>query len=192
MQLRRLHNLYPSRMASFILWLGISSVFGAVAHSVHYQLGTFFFNVVFYLMNASSLVAMYYCFSGTYTYFGRSGPRARNIRIAVAIWLIVLLLLAAIYRQFLLIKVHAGIVLIYSMGVHWVMYRANSWPGNRLYVIGGIFSLGSVLVHSLRLSVTEWFNYKDIAHVFMIAALIVMARGIRLIGDRLTAEPVRL
>jgi hypothetical protein len=185
--LRSHSNPYATHMSRFVIWLGISAAFGAVAHSIHFQLGSRVFNTVFYLMNACSLLSIYYCFNGSYEYIRHAKGTVPLVKISVAVWVIVLLVLAAIYREFVLIKIHAGAVLFFSLIVHMIMKRRNEWRGNRLFIAGIFFSFMSVIIHSLRITLHEWFNYKDISHVFMIIALLFMWPGMRSISAELTA-----
>ncbi len=51
----------------FFLLIGISSTIGSIGHGTHHQFGISFFNVVLFLMNAVSLIAIYYCFKAAYS-----------------------------------------------------------------------------------------------------------------------------
>ncbi len=177
---------YPRQMAWFILILGISGCFGAAAHAVHYQLGAGFFNTVFFISNMLSLVSIYFCFRGSYTYFniGRHQVSNKAVIGLVMTWIGILLVITFLSNKFLLIKIHAGIVLIYALAVHYLAYRKND-RGSGVIALGIVISFFSILVHSLKFSFDEWFNYKDIAHVIMIISMIIIYRGIKINADNL-------
>ena len=185
-RLIKYRSAYPSEMASFILILGISSCFGAVAHAVHYQLGTGFFQVVFFSCNMLNLISIYFFFKGSYTYFNLQREKVANKKVLgfVIAWIMLLLIVEAVQNEFLLIKIHAAIVLIYGLTVHFLAFLKKD-RGSGTVVLGIVISFLSILVHSLKFSVDEWFNYKDIAHTIMIISMIVIYRGIKLNSDRL-------
>jgi hypothetical protein len=168
---------YGKQMGAFILLLGVSSLFGAIAHAIHYQLGRLFFNAVFFLMNASSLFSVYYCFRAAIDYTGREGRNRKPYYFAVMAWIIIMLSVCLIFKDFLLIKIHAGLVLIYSLIAHLWAKRNKNEKGNGLVTLGFLLSFLPILVHSLKISVNEWFNYKDISHVIMIVSLSIIYLG---------------
>jgi hypothetical protein len=190
-QLRRFGNAYGTHMGNFLFWMGIGSIFGAVCHSVHYQLGVKFFLITLYLMNACSLLSIYFCFIASQAYVQTNVRRAKAVRAVIVLWVLALLVAAAIYREFLLIKIHAALVMIFTLVVHIIMLRRSEWQANLWFIWGIAISFLSVIVHSMKLSLHEWFNYKDLAHVFMIIALMVMFRGMKGISGHLSAGQVQ-
>ena len=179
-QLRIHRHAYARQMSAFILIMGISGCIGAAAHATHYQLGIPFFDTIFFISNMMNLISVYYCFRGSYTYFALSKNKVPNktvIALATA-WIVVMLIITFINNTFLMIKIHAGIVLIYSLVVHYLAYRRSSKGSGRV-VVGILISFLSIIVHSLKFSFDEWFNYKDIAHVIMIVSLVIIYSGIK-------------
>jgi len=176
-QLKRFDNDYAKYMRLFIFLLGLSSIFGAIGHAVHYQLGNLFFETVLFLMHALSLFAIYYCFLAPFIYVTGINQRTKNYLLVVRIWVLVLLILSLISHNFVLIKVNAGLVLTYSLITHIRAQRTRSEGGNRLVVFGILASFLPIIIHSFKLSISTWFNYKDLAHVFMIISLIVIFIG---------------
>lgn len=177
-------------MAWFMLLLGISSCFGAVGHAVHYQLGMTFFRIILFLMNAFSLFSIYFCFRAPYTYVHLDQEPPKKYIYLVLTWVILVLIASAVIGDFLIIKIHAGIVLLYSMITHYLVYKRTNEPGSSIVVLGIFISFLPILVHSLKFSLHEWFNYKDIAHVIMILSLAVIYKGVRLNSLHLQPEKV--
>ena len=179
-RLRRANTLYARKMGTFMLMLGISGVFGAVCHSVHYQMGEDFFGLMFFLMNAFSLLSIFFCFWGTFIHAALHRRVAQGAIWLAVVWVGTLLVYSYVKGHFLLIKIHAGIVLLYTLYVHWRAYRRAAERGSLLIVWGIAASFISIIVHSAHISLHEWFNYKDLAHLFMIVALIVIYKGVKL------------
>jgi hypothetical protein len=166
--------------AYFFLLIGLSSLVGSVAHGVHYQFGTFFLNTVVFLMNAISLIAIYFCFKAAnmYLFLNKAQPN-KNASYFVIAWIMVLLILTLIYNNFLLIKIHAGIVLLYSIIIHFITYIKKQ-SGSGWIAFGILISFFSIAVHSLKLSISIWFNYKDISHLIMLASSILIFAGVEI------------
>lgn len=176
-RLRRFDNSYARYMSLFIFLLGLSAFFGAIGHGIHYQLGHGFFSIVLFLMNALSLLSIYYCFLAPFSYVRGIDERSKRYLQMVRFWVLVLLALCIVSGDFLLIKINAGIVLLYSLITHHRAHKTKPESGNRLVVFGIIVSFVPIIIHSLKISLHEWFNYKDLAHVFMILSLVIIFLG---------------
>ena len=178
-------HAYSKQMALFLLLLGISSFFGGIGHTMQKQMGDAFFSLILFLMNAFSLLSIYFCFRSAYTFFNLERPTNKVYLYFVMLWILILLIICAINGSFLLIKIHAGIVLIYSLIVHYLVYRRNKDKGSELVVIGILISFLPLIVHSLRITLHEWFNHKDLAHLIMIISLIIIYQGAKKISVEL-------
>jgi hypothetical protein len=167
---------YVQSMRLFIFVLGFSTLFGAMGHAIQLQLGSLFFGCILFLMNFTSVISIYFCFRGSLLYSGNA--KMERIDLPVKIWLFLLLISCVILQKFLLIKIHAGLALLYMLVVHINAARQNRDTGSKLVVTGIFFSLLSIVVHSLRISAGECLNHKDIAHILMILSLILIGSGI--------------
>ena len=105
-------------------------------------------------------------------------------------WVIAVLIASVIVGDFVIIKIHAALVLVYALITHYLIYKRTDDAGSALVVSGIAISFLPIIVHSLKLSINEWFNYKDIAHVIMIFSLIVIYKGARLNAMKLDAKNV--
>ena len=180
------HN-YARQWAWFILFIGLGSLFGSIAHGTHYQLGVTFFKTIFYLMNAMSLISVYFCFRAAFTYYTFSKQTyKKGVIYFVIAWISVLLIYTLIRNDFLIIKIHAGIVLIYSLIIHYIFYRKHD-KGSGFIVLGIIVSFLSIIVHTLKFSISEYFNYKDISHVIIVISLFIMYKGIKINSEKLNS-----
>ncbi len=178
--LRKFDHSYSKDMGRFMLLVGVSSCFGSIAHGVHYQLGKLFFDVDFYIMNALSLISVFYCFRAPYVYYNLKNNKPsvnKTIPYFVMGWIICLLIYTLLQNNFVIIKIHAGLVLLYSFVTHILIYNKTKEKGSGLVIAGISISFFSIIVHSLKLSISEWFNYKDVAHMIIIASLLFIYMG---------------
>lgn len=180
-KLRRNKTPLAIQWSMFFLLIGLSSSTGSLAHGTHFQLGELFLKSTVFMMNAISLIAIYFCFKSANTYFSQNKPSQKKyINYLVITWIVILLIVTLLQNNFLLIKIHAGIVLTYSLVIHLIFYKKGGKGSG--YVAGGIIvSFLSIVTHSLKLSVSDWFNYKDISHVIMLISLMLMYKGARTI-----------
>lgn len=192
LSLRKYTNAYTRQMSLFLFLLGTSMAFGGAGHAVHYQLGVDFFNVLLFFMNGFSLMAMYFCFRGPYTYY-HSGKKPDSwLRYVLLGWILLMLIYSMIVQNFTLIKIHAGVGLIYALTIHWIMYKRHHHPGSRQVLIGMFVSFLPIIVHSLKLSFGKWFNHKDIAHVLMVISLVIICKGIKTNSEDIQAGKIKL
>ncbi len=176
-------------MGWFLLLVGISSCFGSVAHAVHYQAGEVFFNVIFYIMNALSLISVYFCFNAPYTYYNiNKASKNKVIPIIVMAWIGAVLVYTLIQNNFLIVKIHAGIVLLYSFITHLMIYSKTKEKGSGVVVLGIGISFLSIIVHSLKFSIHEWFNYKDLAHVIIAVTIFYIYKGASIVSEKLVTK----
>ncbi len=178
LKLRKTTGEYNRRKSNFILMLGISSVLGGLAHAIHEQVGSVFLKLIIAACHLFSLVSAYYCLLGSYQLYVQTEGKANYWvkRIAIS-WFSLVLIWVAYTNQFAIITAHAGLVLMFALWVHLRAMKMD-YTGSGYVAAGISTSFISVGVHLSKFSLHEWFNYKDIAHVFMIVALIFIGKGL--------------
>lgn len=163
----------------FFLLMGLSSLLACLTHGIHDQLGATFLRTSWFLMNSVSLIGIYFFYRATFIYSNLNRENTTQLfNYAALVWIISLLVATYFLNNFLLIKIHAGIVLFYSLIVHFITFR-NNHAGSGYIVAGILISFSSIIVHSLKLSFGEWFNYKDISHVIVLTSMIFLFKGVK-------------
>jgi hypothetical protein len=84
-----------------------------------------------------------------------------------------------------MIKINAGIVLIYSFIIHFIKYNKLNERGSGFVVFGIGVSFISIITHTLKISINEWFNYKDISHVIISISLLIIYKGVNVNSKKL-------
>jgi len=159
--------------------MALSSLLGSLTHGIHDQLGATFLRTSWFLMNSVSLIGIYFFYRAAFIYSNLQKENTTQIfNYAALVWIITLLVITFFLNNFLLIKIHAGIVLLYSLIVHFITFR-NNHAGSGYIVAGIIISFLSIVVHSLKFSFGEWFNYKDISHVIVLTSMIFLFKGVK-------------
>jgi hypothetical protein len=180
LKLRTFGNRYSNAMSWFFLMIGISSIFGALCHSIHYQLdpiGTTVFDNMLFGMHAFSLLSTFFCFRGTLLHASVKKPYPRWVMPLAVAWITAVIIYSYLAGVFVLVTINAGVVLVFALVVYIRAAKMRNERGSLFFVWGIVAAFLSIAVHSLHISFHAWFNYKDFAHLFMIAAMILMAKG---------------
>lgn len=170
---------YAKQTSVFVLFMGISTCFASVGHAVHLQLGEIFFRIIVFMSHSFNIIALYFCFKAAYTYTSINKQSNAYIGYSAIGVTVALMIVALITGSFLTIKIPAGIVLVYSLIVHFIGYRKNE-RGSGLFVSGVLIAFLSILIHTFRLSLNEWCNHKDLAHIAIAASLTFMCMGVKI------------
>jgi len=182
--LRILAGKYAKQTSLFVIFMGVSSLFASIDHTIQYQFGEVFFRIILFISHSLNIIALYFCFIAAYTYNSVDKQINKYITYGAISVTIVLMIIALVTASFLTIKIPAGIVLVYSLIMHYIGYRKNT-KGSGLFVAGVLISFLSIFVHSLRLSFSDWFNHKDIAHVIIAASLVFMCTSVKINSQNL-------
>jgi hypothetical protein len=188
LKLRKSTLAYARQAGWFMFLLGAGTLVGGVGHTVHMQLGALFFRCIVFVMNAFSLFSIYAFFRASYTYLSFPNPPSKKYMYLALSWVLVVLVISALVENFTIIKIHAGIALIYALVAHYIVYVRRKEKGSAIVVTGILISFLPIIVHSLKLSFGEWFNHKDIAHTIMIISLIVIYKGVVKISSELAGD----
>ncbi len=81
-------------------------------------------------------------------------------------------------RSFGVTKVHVALGLIPIM-IYYVFQGMKGQKAEILVATGIGISALTAVVHSLKISLNEWFNYNDISHLLIITSIVFMYRGVK-------------
>ena len=167
----------------FFLYIGISTFIGAVAHGFRSYFSSEAFYFLWMTMNLSSIPSSYYLLKATIELSEFKDETKFRLTMITLAATILLTILTLIINNFVLIKINAGLVVILALIRHYHTYK-KGYTGSGYIVFGFAFSLSSILVHTAQLSISEWFNFRDISHVIMNISLYIIFTGV-LIKTRL-------
>lgn len=163
----------------FFFYIGLSTFIGGIAHGFKPYFSEQGFYILWMTMNLTSIPSSYYLLKATIETTGYAPETKVKLGYAAIGAAAVLAILTVILNNFVLIKINAGIVILLTIIRHAVLLK-KAWPG-AVYILGGFaFSLSSLVVHTAKLSLSDWFNFKDISHVIMNISLAVIFIGVSL------------
>jgi hypothetical protein len=163
----------------FFFFIGLSAFIGAIAHGFKPYFSLTLFSMIWLCMNLSNLPASYYLLKAGIEISGFSDSLQKRLNQAALIYIVIAVILTIIFNHFLLIKINALIVIVFTIIQHFRAWR-KGFPGNGQIWGAYVFSLVALVVHTAQLSVSEWFNFKDISHVIMNVTLIILFIGVKI------------
>lgn len=177
-------SLFNNAWRLFFLFTGISTLIGSFAHGLQQDIPEKLFNTLWLGMNICSSVSVFFALRATIRF--TNAPRTLRIYLVLSnyILLITFVLLTLLRNDFEIFKVHASIALFIIFLTHGIAYFKNH-VGSGSVALGIIFSFITVCIHTAQLSISTWFNYKDISHVIMMVSLIMIYNGLYLMSRNL-------
>ncbi len=171
----------------FFLFIGLATFIGAIAHGFKSYFSEEVYYFVWMTMNVSSIPSSYYLLKATIELSEFTDEQKAKLTRISFFAMLLLTIFTMLLNNFVLIKINAAIVIILALIRHYHTYK-KGYSGSGYIVAGFAFSLSSVVVHSAQLSISEWFNFKDISHVIMNISLYIIFTGVLLKTKALQTE----
>ncbi len=181
----RLHSsLFNDDWRLFFLFIGLSTGVGSVAHGLSAYFSETWFNFTWMAMNLFAGVSVYFALKATIRYIRLPRTSAALLHKVNIILMVFFALLSVARNDFEIFKIHAGIGVV-SIFVTFLTAWFRQYKGSGAVTLAFALSIMTVMIHSTQLSFSPWFNHKDLSHVFMMASLILVYRGMQLMSDSL-------
>lgn len=159
----------------FFLLIGVASLIGVVVHGFSFYTTADVHFKIWWAMGAVQGAGV------TLAQFGFASNVLSRFRMLVitivSLQFGAFVLGSYITGTFAIAKIHLAVGLVPIM----LYYTYMAFKGKRaekLVAIGIGISALTALVHGFKISISPWFNYNDIAHVLIIASLVVMYKGV--------------
>lgn len=93
--------------------------------------------------------------------------------------------------NFFFVEVHTfyGLLIVVA-SLHYYVYRNTRSRGSRLFLTAVGFAAISALIYMNEISLSKWFNYNDISHVFLSVAAWYFYLGSKKMGEEKLATEV--
>ncbi len=176
LQLRKQKLEFPNKnWIYFFLLMGVSSLIGVVVHGFSYYTSPETHFKIWWAMGVVQGAGI------TLAQLGFTANVLRKFRVLVVSLVTlqfgVFATVLYIKGTFDIAKIHIAIGLIPIMLYYIYKGQKGLKPEMRVAMGIGIASL-TAIVHSMKLTVNQWVNYNDIAHVLIMAALYVIYSGV--------------
>lgn len=98
--------------------------------------------------------------------------------------LLIFVTITIVTLNFFFVEVHTAYgLMIVVASLHYFVYTKTKSHGSRVFLVAVGFAAISALVFMNQLSISKWFNYSDISHIFLTVAAWYFYLGSRLIGN---------
>jgi hypothetical protein len=161
----------------FFLFIAIANTIAAFAHGFKSYFTQHDYYYIWMFMNMAGIPASYYLLLTNLESAAITQKTKNYLQYLAAALTLSLVIFIYLINDISLVKVNAGLVIFITLFAHLIFYRKGI-PGSKLILRGFIISILTLFVHTLRLSLHDYFNYKDLSHVIMNIGLYVIFLGV--------------
>lgn len=162
----------------FFVFFGVSALIGAFAHGFKSYFEPNVFYYIWMTMNLSALPITYFLFKANITLTGASEKYKQQMHYFVISTILVFVIITVLTNNFVAIKIVGGIAILTTIITHTQSYRKKI-KGSGWITFGFTFSISTLIIHTAKISFSDWFNFKDISHVLMNISLCFIFIGVK-------------
>lgn len=159
----------------FFFFFGWSTFVGAFPHALFPVHEGISYKSIWLSMQLLNGLAVFYAQSASSTSVLSSSPKAELYRKLILVQLLLFLVAVIVFQNFLVVVIDNALGLIPVMVFHFRKRKVS--PGAATIGTGIAISFLTAIVHGAKISLHAYFNYNDLAHVFIMISLTVMYMG---------------
>jgi hypothetical protein len=175
-QLKNKTDAVTRNWSYFFLFLGLSTIFGACSHAFFAVHEGWYYKSFWLPMQAINGIAVYCAQQATLLSALEGSTNKIKWKWSYVIQLVVFIIVLLRVQKYIVTIIENAIGLIPIM----VLYYQYKRPFSRMIANGIAISFITALINLGKLSLHAYFNYNDIAHVFIMISLYVMYKGVRM------------
>jgi len=157
--------------------LGLSTLLGGSSHAffaIHEGLA---YRTVWLAMQIVNGFAVYFAQQATLSSVLADSKNAYKWKLSYAIQLIVFIVLLLFFQKYLVTIIENAIGLIPVMIVHLTSKSKTNY--HKMIGYGILISFITAFIHATKFSLHAYFNFNDIAHIFIMISLYIMYVGVK-------------
>lgn len=162
----------------FFFFIGLSSLTGAFSHGLKYYISEHVFVYLWLTMQILTGVAMFFAQRGTIETFSKDAENEDFFKNAIFFQLIGYIIAVFLFKNFIVAVVITAISLLPIMIKNFGNYFSSKSKSSLWLAIGIAITFLPAIVNGAKLSIGDWFNYKDISHLLIAFSISVMAYGV--------------
>lgn len=162
----------------FFLFMALSTGIGSNSHAffaVHEGLA---YKSIWLPMQVLNAFAVYFAQQATLQSVLKNAESRNAWKWSYVVQLIIYIIILMIVQKFVVTIIDNALGLIPIMVLHFTAKEKE--PYYKYIGYGIVISFITAIVHGFKLSLCAYFNFNDIAHVFIMISLYVMFRGVKL------------
>jgi uncharacterized membrane protein YfcA len=165
----------------FFLFMGLSTFVGAFSHALFEIHQGWQYKSFWLPMQLINGLAVYYAQQGTLVSVLDHSPTKKTWDLIYKIQLGIFIIAVPVFQNFLVAVIDNALGLIPVMILHY-KYKQ---PFSKRIANGIAISFLTAVIHISKFSIHAYFNYNDIAHVFILISLWVMYTGVKTKNEKL-------
>ncbi|HSH65842.1 MAG TPA: hypothetical protein VLB84_08610 [Bacteroidia bacterium] len=183
-QLKKSNDKTIINWGYFFLFLGIATFTGAFSHAFFAIHEGWQYKSIWLPMQIINGIGIYFAQRATFISVLQHSPYKKIWKTSYLIQLIAFIICLLLVQKYIVSIIENALALIPIMILHYKDKR----PFAKRIANGIAISFITAFVHLAKLSLHDYFNYNNLAHVFIMISLFVMYKGVKL---KLTEDPQR-
>lgn len=183
-QLKKHRDTTTTQWSYFFLFLGAATFAGALSHAFFELHEGWKYKSLWLPMQVINGIGIYFAQQATFSSVLQHSSNRFIWKRSYIIQLFCFIVVLMIVQKYIVSIIENAIGLIPVLIIHY----KNKSPYAKMIAKGISISFITAIVHLSKLSLHAYFNYNDIAHVFIMISLYVMYKGVL---KRTEAIPVR-
>lgn len=161
----------------FFLFISLSTLFGGSSHALFAVHEGWRYKSLWLPMQFVNGLAIYFAQKATFLSVLKNSEKRNAWKISYLVQLVVYYIVLLIIQKYIVTIIDNAVGLIPIMILH---FSAKTKEDYYPYIAYGILiSFITAIVHGMKFSLHDYFNYNDIAHIFIMLSLTVMYLGVK-------------
>lgn len=176
----------------FFLYMGLSTLIGGFTHSLFENHTSLAYIFCWLGMQLCSVLSVYQAQMATI--FSISNPKipiyksAQKSIYLCQIQLVVFCIATIYFKNFLVVVINSTIGFLLVLYIHALSGKKYGNKAASWIALGITVSFLTAFVYAFKISVNDWFNFKDIAHLIMAISIIFISIGVGKFNSEVTFQ----
>lgn len=157
----------------FFLFIGLGTFAGGISHAFFAVHSGFAYKSFWLTMQFFNGLSVYAAQQATLNSILNGSPKIKLMRTVILVQLLLFCILVPILQNFLLVVIDCALGLIPVM----IFHLRSKNEKDKLIGYGIMVSFLTGIVHGTKLSLHQYFNHNDIAHILIMVSLYLMYIG---------------
>jgi hypothetical protein len=172
----------------FFLFMGISTLVGGITHAFLENHNTNMYSFFWLSMQLlSGLSVLYSQIATIHSIPNPNIPLYRTMKTSLLLSRIQFVLFAVavlLFRNFIVVVTNSTVGFLMVLYIHALSGRKYGNRASAWIALGIMVSFLTAIIYTLKISINQWFNFKDIAHVIMMISISFIFYGAVLSFDK--------
>ena len=159
----------------FFLFMGISTLIGGITHAFLEDHNTRTYSIFWLSMQLFSGLSVLYCQIATiHSIPNTKIPIYRSVKASLLfcrIQFFVFAIAVLFFQNFIVVVSNSTLGFLLVLYIHALSGRKYGNRPAAWIALGIMVSFLTAIIYTLKISINQWFNFKDIAHVIMMISL---------------------